>query len=261
MKENKVKKLIIVVLVILLISIGVLFAILNGTKENTEVIENNPSKLNNLYLKDIAEYDEYSNLNKEFIGIIKFESNLIDLPFVKAEIKTTAQDAYDKYLRTAWDTMEHDEEGSIFMDPYNHINDQNLVLYGHYVYPEYDPSGSHKFTPLHLLKEESNYESNKYIDLILKNEVRRYEISNVYYAKTDTDSDQPLEKGMEYMFSNFNDDALEYYMKRVNEEEFYDTGVEIGPDDKFLTLQTCVENRDDLKLIVIAKEIEVIEIR
>ena len=45
------------------------------------------------------------------------------------------------------------------------------------------------------------------------------------------------------------------------EIEFYNTGIEITPVDRFLTLQTCVENRDDLRLIVIAKEVEVIKTR
>lgn len=266
MKDKNKKQLIIILVIVLIISIFTGLFLFN--KINNKPISNEDaspitvdSSITMKYMNEIEEYDDFYGYSDDYIGIIKFESNLIDLPFVQAKIETTAQDAYDKYLRTDWITMGYDEEGSIFMDPYNQLNDQNLVIYGHYVYPEYDSSGTHKFTPLHLLKEESNYEDNKYIQLILNDEIRRYEIANVYYAKTEMNSDQPLEEGMEYMFSNFSKEALQYYIKRVNEEEFYDTGVEIGPDDKFLTLQTCVENRDDLKLIVIAKEIEVVKIR
>lgn len=202
-------------------------------------------------------YDINKAINDDYVGTIKFKSGLIDLPFVQAKVETTIIDAYEKYLRTDWETMEYDEEGSIFLDPNNILNDQNLVIYGHYVYPSIDPSGTHMFTPLHVLKDEANYESNKYIELALELETRLYEVAHVYYAKIDENGE--LEKGMEYMRPNFSDEELEYYLNKVEEEEFYNTNVEIASGDKFLTLQTCVENHDELKLIVVAKQIEVVK--
>ena len=156
--------------------------------------------------------------------------------------------------------MSEDPEGTVFMDPYNTLDDQNLVLYGHYVYPSYEPSMTHMFTPLHLLKDEKNYEENRFIDLIFENEIRRYEVAHVYYARL-YDDENILEEGMEYMYTSFDSEGLEYYLKRVKEEEFYNTGVEISADDRFLTLQTCVEDHDELRLIIVAKEIEIIKMR
>ena len=123
----------------------------------------------NKYQDIIDEYDTNKAINAEFTGFIRFESGIIDEPFVLPKDDDIIE-AYGKYLRTAWDTMSEDPEGTVFMDPYNTLDDQNLVLYGHYVYPSYEPSMTHMFTPLHLLKDEKNYEENRFkrIEKIIK---------------------------------------------------------------------------------------------
>ena len=155
----------------------------------------------NKYQDIIDEYDTNKAINAEFTGFIRFESGIIDEPFVLPKDDDIIE-AYDKYLRTAWDTMSEDPEGTVFMDPYNTLDDQNLVLYGHYVYPSYEPSMTHMFTPLHLLKDEKNYEENRFIDLIFENEIRRYEVAHVYYARL-YDDENFLEEGMDYMYPSF----------------------------------------------------------
>jgi hypothetical protein len=102
---------------------------------------------------------------------------------------------------------------------------------------------------LHLLKEEENYEKYKNIKLDLGYEVREYVVSKVYYYVMDSDK-------LIYFLTNYSDEDLSSYISSVDEVKFYDTGVEIGTGDKFLTLQTCVRNRNDLRLIILAKEIE-----
>ena len=63
------------------------------------------------------------------------------------------------------------------------------------------------------------------------------------------------------MFTEWTDEELEYYLSEVEKVQFYDTGVDIEPGDKFVTLQTCVENDDMRREIVVAKEVEVQSIR
>lgn len=199
-------------------------------------------------------YAENSAISDDYVGTIKFESGLIDLPFVQGSDNNT-------YYRTNWKTMEYDEEGSIFLDSNNTLDDQNLILIGHYVYASYDDSGTHMFTPLAKLIDESNYEDNKYVELYLDGEIRRYEIAYVYYCQlisdeTDGESFYYTEDGYEFYVPNYTQEMFENYIKTVKENAFYDTGVEVSYSDKFLTLQTCVENRDDLREIVLLKEIE-----
>jgi len=53
----------------------------------------------------------------------------------------------NEYLRLSFE-KEYHRYGTIFMDYRNTLDDQNIIMYGHYVY--YDEDGM--FTELHLLK-------------------------------------------------------------------------------------------------------------
>ena len=202
---------------------------------------------------DKVDYQELWNKNKtinsDYIGNIVFESRLIDLPVVQGA-------SNDTYLRTDWETMNYDEEGSIFLDYRNYLDDQNLIIYGHYVYESYEPSKTHKFTPLDKLKEKENYEENKIISLTMENDIRVYEIAVVYYCRLiEEDGYYITDPSMEYYHTNYDADYFNTYKSTIYQNAFYDTGVDITMEDRLLTLQTCVENRGDLRLIVVCKEI------
>ena len=199
-------------------------------------------------------WSENSAINSDYVGTITFESNLINLPFVQGKDNNT-------YYRTNWKTMEHDEEGSIFMDSSNALSDQNIILIGHYVYASYEASGTHMFTPLVKLIDEENYEPNKYVKLYLENEVRRYEIAFVYYCQLieeDLNGETFFytDDGYEFYYPNYTEEQFATYLSTIKANSFYDTGVEISYSDKLLTLQTCVENHEDLREIVVLKEID-----
>lgn len=218
-------------------------------KENpvVEVDEKEKALVNTLWDTNSVKSDDY-------VGTITFESGLIDLPFVQGRDNET-------YYRTDWENMKYDEEGSIFLDSSNTLDDQNLILIGHYVYASYDASGTHKFTPLAKLIDKENYENNKYVKLYLENEVRRYEIAYVYYCELIEDEYEGekfsyTNDGFEFYYPNYTEKQFDKYIDTVKKHAFYDTGVTINYDDKLLTLQTCVENHDELREIVLLKEID-----
>lgn len=217
------------------------------TDANDEVDEEEKALVESLWATNSA-------INSDYVGTITFESNLINLPFVQGKDNNT-------YYRTNWETMEHDEEGSIFMDSSNTLSDQNIILIGHYVYASYEASGTHMFTPLVKLIDKDNYEANKYVKLYLENEVRRYEIAYVYYCQLNEESSNGetffyTEDGYEFYYPNYTEEQFETYLSTVKANSFYDTGVDISYGDKFLTLQTCVENHEELREIVVLKEID-----
>jgi len=196
-------------------------------------------------------------INDDYVGQLVFESGLINQPVVQGINN-------EVYFRTNWKDMSHDEEGTVFMDYRNEPDDQNTIIYGHYVYPSYETDtlglkeakGDRMFTPLAKLTDKANYESNKYIDLYLENEVIRYEVAVVYHCPLDPETDYvaPVEN-MYYSITNYDEEYFETYKKAIYENAFYDTGVDISYSDKLLTLQTCVENHDELLEIVVCKEI------
>lgn len=187
-------------------------------------------------VKDNFDWTINHKENSEFIGRIQFENGLIS----ENVVQTTDN---EKYLNLSWDLQES-THGAAFMDYRNTLEDQNIIIYGHYVYKD----ESLIFGPLHNLDKQENYEANKVIELNLENETRKYEVVYVYYYELDN----PI---MEYFHTNFEAEYFDLYQKSIKEKAFYDTGLSLTMNDKLLTLQTCVRNRDDLRLIIVAKQI------
>ena len=260
-KNNSLIYVAIAVLSILLI-FGIVILVFDPfsffAKEENEVVENNNNKVTEVVdekekalVKEL--WDTYSVKSNDYVGRISFESGLIDLPFVQGSDNNT-------YYRTDWETMKYDEESSIFLDSSNTLDDQNLIIIGHYVYASYDASGTHKFTPLAKLVDKDNYEANKYVKLYFKDEVRRYEIAYVYYCELIEDEYEGekfyyTNDGFEFYYPNYTEEQFDKYIDTVKKNAFYDTGVSVDYNDKLLTLQTCVENHSELREIVLLKEV------
>ena len=189
-------------------------------------------------------------INKDYIGELWFESELVHESVVQGATN-------DTYLRKNWKTGEYESSGSIFVDFRNTLEDQNIIIYGHYVYLSKDPNGDRVFTPLRFLTEEENYEDNKTFYLLLDGEIRVYEIAVVYYCQL-VNNNTEARTDMQYYFTNYDESYFETYKAAIQKAAFYDTGVDFGFNDKFVTLQTCVENRDDLREIILAKQVDVL---
>ena len=260
-------------------------ALLNKNKNDIpeepveEVIEDNtpepmPAELKNEWLGNKA-------INPDFIGSIKFDSGLIDLPFVQA---TDVYDRYGKpytfytedgqlvedienytgndvYIWTNWKTGEYDrydEGGSVFMDYRNNLKDQNLIIYGHHFARDWDPSGSKQFTPLDALLEEGNYEANKSFQLILDNEIREYVITNVFTIDIENDYElNILRRNMNEDYSgNADPGFFNEFIRYIDGINRYPIGEKLNEGDSILTLVTCMQHQPELRQIIIAKETE-----
>ena len=183
-----------------------------------------------------ATYDNLKNVNQDYVAYLEFDSQLLSLPLVQSYDN-------DYYLRRSFQGKSS-SQGTPFIDYRNLLSDDNITMYGHYVYAD----TSKMFSPLAKLKNKENYEENKILHLYFRDEVRTYEVAYVYeydYTKTDYD----------YSIRNFgSSDALNEFLKYPNQKQFYDTGVDIYYGDSFITLQTCVRNQETKRLIVVAKE-------
>lgn len=105
---------------------------------------------------------------------------------------------------------------------------------------------------------EDNYEENKYLKLILDNEIRSYVVTNVFTINIDDEYEsQIIRTDMNEDFSGnreprFFREFIEY-MKKISR---YDTGESLSDGDRILTLITCLEHQPQFRQIVICKEIE-----
>ena len=57
----------------------------------------------------------------------------------------------------------------------------------------------------------------------------------------------------DFTFDNCSDTCFEEYIKELDKRKLYDTGVDLLPTDKLLTLCTCTYEFDDARLIVVAR--------
>ncbi len=253
MKQN-LKKIAIITGIITAIILGIAISMNIAPKSNDNGITE-PEIEANVVIPNANDFlfQERLEINPEYIGELKVGNDLL------SESVTQANDN-QKYLDLAWN-LETDSSGAAFMDYRNSLDDQNLIIYGHYVYADEEKM----FGPLHQLKDEENYEENKVITLELENEIREYVVTNVFYYEMGS-------LDLEYYYPKYNgtipddqkirDEKLETdenyfnnYMKTIEIKEFYHIDEDLTIDDRWLTLQTCVRNRDDLRLIVLAKEV------
>ena len=241
-----IKRILLVLCLGLIITAGVIYY-LNSTIIRTParvVFLDTIQKAENTYMEAyrqnlLNEFNTYYTVNNDYQGMLTFDSGIISEKVVLAEDN-------DKYLRKDFN-LKRDDEGTVFMDMDCNLDSRNITMYGHYVY--YNSKA--KFSPLHLLAKEKNYESNKYITFKLKEEIRTYEIFAVYYY------DWRYEDAYFYNTADFQ--TAEGFQRHVNnsiKRALYKTNVKVNDDDNLLTLQTCVRNKKNSRLIVVAKEID-----
>lgn len=182
-------------------------------------------------------YEANKQINPDYVGELAFDSGLVDQNVVQAADN-------EKYLTLSWD-LKDSTSGAAFMDYRNTMDDQNLIIYGHYVYRDV----TMMFSPLEQLKDQKNYEANKYIELKLgNNETRKYLITDVFLYTMDDQS-------LEYYYTNYGEDYFKEYYAAVKKADYYDTGETLSYSDKWLSLQTCVRDHDEQREIVLAKQV------
>ncbi|MBD5467116.1 MAG: class B sortase [Lachnospiraceae bacterium] len=195
-----------------------------------------------IILTVLDEYKTLYNKNRSLIGWLKIDDTNIDYPVM--------QSPDPNYYLTHNFNQEHDNNGSIFLDPDCDIvhRNTNLILYGHHM-----RSGK-MFGSLDSYSSESFYEEHKYITFDTIYERGTYEVMYVfrshiynedeivfkYYQFIDVDSEQEF-------YSNMNEMA---------EMSLYDTGVTAVYGDKLLTLSTCDYREENGRFVVVAKRID-----
>lgn len=274
MKHNKQNKWIWIGLAVLTVVVIAAAAVFLLKKPKTETPETDPVPSAEPTTEPateetpaaVAEYElreeELSSLQQELIedqainedvkAILHFNSGLVHDPV----LQTTTE---DYYLYRDWKTHADLSYGSIVMDSRNDLSkdEQNTIIYGHYIYEYRNPDRTLVFTPLSTMVDKTVYEKNRYVSLILNDEVRYYEVVSVFEAPLEEiDGVQYSMYGLEYNLLEYDPDYMSLYRENINRYEYFDTGIEIADDDHLLTLQTCIENQHESREIVLCRELE-----
>lgn len=233
----------IISLIVLIASLCVLAVYIIGDLRDAKVDGDiNDLKNNEVKVPDVL--NEYAGLyaeNGDTIGWLKIDGTDIDYVVMQAP------DEIDKYLHR--DFYGKDSyRGCLFVDEYCDIfNSDNLIVYGHNM-----KDGS-MFGTLDSYADEGFCAEHKKIRFDTIYEKHTYEV--VAAIKTNIPAkDEKCFRYYEYTSSNDEETFLEY-MDFIEKNRLYDTGVEIQPGDKLLTLSTCAYHTANGRFVVVAKQV------
>ena len=188
--------------------------------------------------------DEYAGLyaeNSDTIGWLKIDGMTIDYVVMQAP------DEINKYLRHDFYGKDS-TRGCLFVDEYCDIfNSDNIIIYGHNM-----KDGS-MFGTLDSYADESFYAEHKIIQFDTIYEKHSYEVVAAISTSIPA-KDEDVFRYYEYTGSNDEETFLDY-ADFIEKNKLYDTGVEINPGDKLLTLSTCAYHTTDGRFVVVARQI------
>ena len=173
---------------------------------------------------------------------INFDQLRADYPDVTAWIKVpgtpidypvVCSDEDELYYLRRDESGGYSVSGCIFMQGLNErdFSDPNTVIYGHYM-----TDGSF-FGALHLYRDRSFFDENDSVTVYIPGHILTYEI----FAAYEYDSRHILKS-----FNMHDPEVFEEYlnscMHPTSVEPIVREGVELGREDRIITLSTCLEN-------------------
>ena len=186
-------------------------------------------------------WDKLKAQNKDIVGWINIMGTKIDYPVVKG----TDNDYYLKHsvdhkLRPAG----RGYFGSIFMDyRVDENRSRNVVIYGHRM----GASGT-MFTHLKYYYEVQQYKRMPYIKFDTPEAVHTWQIFSVFII----DANKPHE--FDFRKQRFNSDKeWTDFITECKRRSVVNLPVEVGVNDRIITLQTCTYEINNARLIVMAR--------
>lgn len=182
----------------------------------------------------IIDYQNLKNVNNDFVGYIIVPGTNISQTVVKGSDN-------DFYLHHNF-YKKYDVAGWIFADYANKFDgtDKNIIIYGHNM-----KTGT-MFGSLKNVLTDSWYinRNNRFITFIDENGNQKYEVFSVYIIESED----------YYRKVNFLEEEFDLFIKTILKRSIHSFDVEVGENDKILTLSTChTDNR--YRVVVHAKKI------
>ena len=179
-----------------------------------------------------VDFEKLLEINPDTIGWIRFdpEPDVISYPIVQGK------DNYE-YLHKTFSANEN-TLGAIFLSVDNDksFGDRNSIIYGHRM-----KDGS-MFRHLQDYEKKEFWEKNPYFYIYtLDGRTLKYHIYSAGVVKYTSDT---------YLTQFSTDEEYENFLQMTKQVSNYDTGVEVGIQDKIVTLSTCTSASDDHRFVV-----------
>lgn len=178
-----------------------------------------------------ANEEELKSINSDYKMWIQIENTNINYPVVQGSDN-------DYYLKHNF-RKESNISGTVFVESANDIdNDKNIILYGH------NMRNGTMFNNITNYKEESFFNEDNKISIIMNNTLYEYEVFSVYVKNVS-------EVNLAIGFAN--EDEFINYAYNQAEESLYKKDVDFSAEDNLITLVTCSYEFTDARTIVVAR--------
>ena len=178
-----------------------------------------------------ANEEELKSINSDYKMWIQIENTNINYRVVQGSDN-------DYYLKHNF-RKESNISGTVFVESANDIdNDKNIILYGH------NMRNGTMFNNITNYKEESFFNEDNKISIIMNNTLYEYEVFSVYVKNVS-------EVNLAIGFAN--EDEFINYAYNEAEESLYKKDVDFSAEDNLITLVTCSYEFTDARTIVVAR--------
>lgn len=188
----------------------------------------------------LAEYAPIYERNPDTVGWIAIEGTNINFPVMHRPEDTDYylnRDFYGKW----------NNQGAIYVREQCDVfaPSDNITIYGHRT------NAGTMFAALQDYQKQSFWQDHQYIQFDTLTEHHTYQIFAVFTIESTQDSDFPY-----HLFVDAeNDEEFDQFVTKAKGYSLYETGVSATPEDKLITLSTCVGTGNLGRLVVIAKRI------
>ena len=188
----------------------------------------------------LPELKEIYALNNDLIGWIVIPGTIVDYPVMQTEEN-------DYYLHRDF-YGEENANGQIMLDnkcdPYT--PSYNLVISGHHM------NNGSMFGGLTKYAKESYWREHRFVEFDTLVARKQYVIFGAFYS---ADYDEN-EEGFRYYADLRYKLEADRWLKEIEENKIYDTGIEVEFGDEFLTLTTCDRSlRRDGRFVLVCRRI------
>lgn len=190
----------------------------------------------------LEEYQALVAENPETIGWLKIDGTSID------NVVMHAPDTPEKYLHTNF-YGEHSYRGTLYVAEACDVqSSDNVIIYGHHM-----KDGS-MFGALVAYEDAAFWREHRYLQFDTIYEKQQYEVVAAFYTHIPGEN----EPGFRYYNYTGANDAAQFaeYTAFIEQNQCYDTGVELQPGDRLLTLSTCAYQTTDGRFVVVAKKVD-----
>lgn len=178
-----------------------------------------------------ANEEELKSINSDYKMWIQIENTNINYPVVQGSDN-------DYYLKHNF-RKESNISGTVFVESANDIdNDKNIILYGH------NMRNGTMFNNITNYKEESFFNEDNKINIIMNNTLYEYEVFSVYVKNVS-------EVNLAIGFAS--EDEFINYAYNQADESIYKKDVDFSAEDNLITLVTCSYEFTDARTIVVAR--------